>query len=146
MRHILKVAVLLLATTAIVDKVQAQPPGGGGGGGGGVNIMERLDTDKDGKISLAEYTAFAEQRWTRISQGADKVKPASLQGFQANALAGIAPDANGDVSHAAYLAAQPAKFKALDTNGDGSLSEAEFMASFPRRGGGGGGGAPGGGN
>ncbi len=70
------------------------------------------------------------------------MKPASLQGFQANALAGIAPDANGDVSKAAYLAAQPAKFKAADTNGDGFLSEAEMMASFPRRapGGGGGGG------
>ena len=138
MRPVFKIAVLLLATTAVVDKVQAQG-GGGGGGGGGQNIMERLDTDKDGKISLAEYTAFAEQRWTRIANGGDKVKPADLQGFQANALAGIAPDANGEVTKAAYLAAQPAKFKAADTNGDGFLSEAEMMATFPRRGGGGGG-------
>jgi hypothetical protein len=139
MRSVFKIAVLLLATTAVVDKVQAQGPGGGGPGGG-VNIMERLDTDKDGKISLAEYTAFAEQRWTRIANGADSVKPADLQGFQANALAGIAPDANGSVTKAAYLAAQPAKFKAADTDGNGSLSEAEMMASLPRRPGGPGGG------
>jgi EF hand len=31
------------------------PPGGGGGGGGG--MMERADTDHDGKISHAEYLA-----------------------------------------------------------------------------------------
>jgi hypothetical protein len=137
MRSIFKIAVLLLATTAVVDKVQAQGPGGGGGP---PNFMALIDTDKDGKVSVAEYTAFSEQRWTRLSQGADKVKVASLQGFQANALAGIAPDANGDVTKAAYLAAQPAKFKSADTNGDGSLNEAELTASFPRRGGGGGGG------
>ncbi|MBO9580666.1 MAG: EF-hand domain-containing protein [Sphingobium sp.] len=133
MRSVFKLAMLLLATTVIVDKVQAQ-----GGGGGPPNFMALIDTDKDGKVSQAEYTAFAEQRWGRLSQGADKVKVADLQGFQANALAGIAPDANGEVTKAAYLAAQPAKFKAADTNGDGSLSEAELMASFPRRGGGGG--------
>ncbi len=142
MRPIYKIALLLLATTAVVDKVQAQ--GGGGGGGGPPNFMALIDTDKDGKVSVAEYTAFAETRWARIASGADSVKPASLQGFQANALAGIAPDASGNVTKAAYLAAQPAKFKAADTNGDGSLDQAELTASFPRRGGGGGGG--GGGN
>lgn len=136
MRPLFKIAVLLVATTAVVDKVQAQPPGGGGGP---PNFMALVDADKDGKISLAEYTAFAEQRWGRISQGADSVKPASLQGFQANAFAGIAPDASGSVTKAAYLAAQPAKFKAADTNGDGSLSEAEFTATMPRRPGGPGG-------
>lgn len=137
MRSMFKIAVLLLATTAVVDKVQAQGPGGGGGP---PNFMALIDTDKDGKVSAAEYTAFSEQRWGRLSQGADKVKVADLQGPQANALAGIAPDANGEVTKAAYLAAQPARFKAADTNGDGSLDQAELMASFPRRGGGGGGG------
>ncbi len=42
------------------------------------------------------------------------------------------PDANGEVTKAAYLAAQPARFKAADTNGDGSLDTAELTASFPR--------------
>ena len=55
-------------------------------------------------------------------------------------LAGIAPDANGDVTKAAYLTAQPARFKAADTNGDGAFDTAELTASFPRRAGGGGGG------
>lgn len=136
MRPVFKIAALLLATTAVVDKVQAQGPGGGGGP---PNFVALIDTDKDGKISLAEYTAFSETRWGRISQGADKVKVADLQGFQANAVAGIAPDADGNVTKAAYLAAQPARFKAADTNGDGTLDAAELTASFPRRGGGGGG-------
>lgn len=135
MRAVFKLALLALATTGIVDKVQAQGPGGGGGP---PNFMAMIDTDKDGKVNLAEYTAFAEMRWGRIANGADSVKPADLQGFQANALAGIAPDAGGNVTKAAYLAAQPAKFKAADANGDGSLDQAELTASFPRRGGGGG--------
>ncbi len=137
MRPVFKIAILLLATTAVVDKVQAQAPGGGGGP---PNFMALIDTDKDGKVSLAEYTAFSTQRWDRLSQGADKVKVADLQGPRANALTGVAPDANGEVTKAAYLAAQPARFKAADTNGDGSLDTTELTASFPRRGGGGGGG------
>ena len=134
MQPVFKIAALLLATTVVVDKVQAQGPGGGGGP---PNFMALIDTDKDGKVSLAEYTAFSETRWGRIANGADKVKVADLQGFQANAVAGIAPDGDGNVTKAAYLAAQPAKFKAADTNGDGSLDAAELTASFPRRGGGG---------
>lgn len=130
MRIVMSLGLTVFAGAALVAPVQAQSPGGGGGP---PNFMERVDTDKDGKVSLPEYTAFAQARWGRISQGADKVKPADLQGFQANALAGIAPDADGAVTKAAYEASIPAKFKAADTNGDGSLSEAEFTATMPRR-------------
>lgn len=121
----------IAALTAAASPALAQPPGGGAGGP--PNFMQFVDGDKDGKITLAEYTTFAQARWGRISQGADKVKPADLQGFQASALAGITPDAEGYVSKAAYEAAIPAKFKAADSNGDGSLSEAEFTASMPMR-------------
>ncbi|MBO9574409.1 MAG: EF-hand domain-containing protein [Sphingobium sp.] len=131
MRTIFALGLTVFAGTALVAPVQAQPPGGGAGGP--PNFMQFVDTDKDGKVSQAEYTAFAQARWGRISQGADTVKPADLQGFQASALAGITPAADGTVSKAAYEASIPAKFKAADTDGNGSLSEAELTASMPRR-------------
>jgi hypothetical protein len=46
-------------------------------------------------------------------------------------FAGITPDANGNITHAAYTAAVPAKFKTADKNGDGSLSKEELLALFP---------------
>jgi hypothetical protein len=128
MRTIFALGLTVFVSAALAAPVQAQP-----GGGGPPNAMQFVDGDKDGKITLAEYTTFSQARWGRISQGADKVKPADLQGFQANALAGIAPDADGAVTKAAYEAAIPAKFKAADANGDGALSEAEMTASMPRR-------------
>jgi hypothetical protein len=130
-----KTAVLLAATAGLIEAAHAQP-GPGDGPGGGMNMMQMIDTDKDGKISLIEYTAMAQMRWARISQGADKVTLASLRPMQQGAFAGIAPAADGTVSKDAYEAAIPGKFKAADANGDGSLDQAEMMASMGRPAGG----------
>ena len=120
MRMIIALGLTSLSLAGLAAPVVAQQQGGR------PNFMQLLDTNKDGKISLAEYTAFSIESWGRISQGADKVKVADLQGFQAKALAGITPDAKGYVSKAAFAASIPAKFKAADTNGDGFLAGAEL--------------------
>lgn len=98
---------------------------------GDFDLMGFADTDKDGKVSTQEFAAFQEQGWGFISQGAESIKAADIQPMMKAAFEGIAPDASGNITHAAYTAATPAKFKAADKNADGSLSKEELLALFP---------------
>ena len=120
MRSTFAIVALVAATVGIAGQALAQD----------FDIMGFADTDKDGKVTMAEYTAMSEQGWGFFSQGADKVKVADLDPMAKGAFAGIAPAADGTVSHAAYTAAQPAKFKAADTNGDGTLDAKELTATM----------------
>ncbi|OYW46917.1 MAG: hypothetical protein B7Z08_00545 [Sphingomonadales bacterium 32-68-7] len=90
-----------------------------------MDLMEFADPDKDGKVTLAEYQAFSEMGWGFIGQGKDKVKVAELDQMGQLALFGTQPDAEGFVTHAAYTAAVPDKFKLLDANKDGTLNADE---------------------
>ena len=94
------------------------------------DIMQFADTNSDGKVTVEEYAAMSEQGWGFFSQGAESVKLADLDPMAKGAFAGIAPDANGVVTHAAYTAAVPARFKAADKDGNGSLSKAELEATM----------------
>lgn len=94
------------------------------------DIMEFADANKDGKVSVEEYAAMSEQGWGFFSQGAESVKLADLDPMMKGAFAGIAPDANGAVTHAAYTAAVPGRFKAADKDGNGSLSKEELQATM----------------
>jgi hypothetical protein len=96
----------------------------------GMDLFPMADADKDGKITLAEYTTFHETGWGFFANGADKVKLADLPAYAKSAFAGIAPDANGEVTKAAYMAVAPVQFKAADKNGDGYLDQAEFTATM----------------
>jgi hypothetical protein len=95
------------------------------------DLMGFADTDKNGKISAEEFAAFQEQGWGFISQGAESIKLADVQPQMKAVFNGIAPDASGAITHAAYTAGVPARFKAADKDGDGSLSKAELEALFP---------------
>lgn len=95
-----------------------------------IDLMQFADPDGDGKVTLAEFTAFSEQGWGYFAQGADKVKLAELDPMAKPAFAGVTPDAEGYVTKTAYMAAVPARFKAADKNGDGVLSAAELNASM----------------
>jgi hypothetical protein len=95
-----------------------------------VDLMEFADTDKDGKVSAAEFTAFSDQGWGFLSQGADKVKVADVDPMFKTSFAGVVADSAGMADKAAFMAAVPARFKAADKNGDGSLSKEELTAAL----------------
>jgi Ca2+-binding EF-hand superfamily protein len=95
-----------------------------------MDLMQFADADHDGKVTSEEYTAFREQGWGFFTQGADKVKPADLDPMAQGAFKGVAADADGYVTKAAYMAVTPAFFKAADKNGDGVLSSEELNNSM----------------
>ena len=94
------------------------------------DVMQYADTNSDGKVTLQEYTAFLDQAWNYLLQSADKVKVADVDPMAKGLIAGVTPDASGVITKEAFLAAAPAKFKAADKNGDGSLDAAELNASM----------------
>jgi uncharacterized protein (DUF2141 family) len=93
-----------------------------------MDLFGVADADKDGKITLTEYTIFHENGWGFFSNGAPSVKLGELPVFAKSAFAGVTPDANGDVTKEAYMAVAPAQFKEADKNGDGVLDKDEFTA------------------
>ena len=120
MRLAIAVAALAVSSLGLVGTVHAQD----------MDMMQYADADMDGKVTAAEFTAFSEQGWGFFSQGADKVKVADLDPMAKPSFVGVAPDAEGFVAKAAYMAAVPARFKAADKDGDGVLSAAELNGSL----------------
>lgn len=118
MRHFIAVAAAAIAVAGLAGPAAAQD----------FDLMQFADTNTDGKVSLEEFAAFSEQGWGFLSQGAESVKVAELDPMMQGAFNGIAPDADGVVTHAAYTAATPGRFKGLDKDGDGSLTKAELDA------------------
>ncbi len=94
------------------------------------DLMEFADADKDGKVTAAEFTSFSDQGWGFLSQGADKVKVADVDPMFKTSFTGVTPDAAGMADKAAFMAAVPARFKAADKNGDGTLSKEELAAAM----------------
>ncbi len=92
--------------------------------------MQYADSNGDGKVTQEEYTAFLGQAWDYLMQSAEKVKVADADPMAKPLLSGVTPDANGEVTKAAFLAAAPVKFKAADKNGDGVLDAAELNGSM----------------
>ena len=98
-----------------------------------MDLMPLADTNQDGKVTPEEYKAFTEQGWGFVSQGADKVKVADLDPQAQLAFFGITPDAQGYVTHKAYLDAAPARFALLDADKNGSLDSAELNGGAMRQ-------------
>ena len=120
MRPGIAIATLAAAMACLVGRAQAQD----------IDLMQYADTDMDGKVTLAEYTSFSEQAWSFLGQGADKVKLADLDANGKAAFGGIAPDADGNITKDAYMSSVPARFKAADKDGNGTLSAAELNATM----------------
>lgn len=106
-------------------------PGGPGGRGGG--MMMRADTNGDGKISQAEFTAMMDQRFTRLDKNgdgfisADEVSDMPGRGPGGGVMAADA-DHDGKVSHAELTALATARFAKLDANSDGQITPDEMSA------------------
>ena len=120
MRSAIAIAALVLSTAGLVGAAHAQD----------IDLMQYADTNMDGKVTADEYTAFTAQGWEFVSQGADKVKVADVDPQAKAIFTGIAPDADGFVTKAAYLAAGPGRFKAADKDGDGVLTAVELNGSM----------------
>ncbi len=95
-----------------------------------VDVMQYADGNGDGKVTQQEYAAFLAMAWDYLLQSAEKVKVADADPMAKPLLAGVPTDADGVVTKAAFLAAAPAKFKAADKNGDGTLDSAELNGSM----------------
>jgi Ca2+-binding EF-hand superfamily protein len=106
--------------------------------------FKALDRDKDGRISRAEFDAAGERTWagyekaqnaTREEAAATNRDPLKMPtSHTANGMLELY-DANKDgvVDRAEFDAARAATFAATDTDGDGSLSQAEYTAEFTHR-------------
>ncbi|MEM9061873.1 MAG: signal transduction protein [Pseudomonadota bacterium] len=103
-----------LACCAVIVAVSAsaQPMGG----------LARADANNDGAISRAEATEARRAMFARLDRNADKVISGDEMESARNRLAAMARMADAMMT----LTSQR-----LDLDGDGALSEAEFMASNP---------------
>lgn len=100
--------------------------------------LSKVDTDHDGQISSAEHAAAAQKQFTKMDANKDgSISSQEMQDAQ-NAMREKRGDkmAMGERKDAAehggmgehHRMSQADKFKAMDTNGDGALSQAEFTA------------------
>src|SRR5208283_467222 len=96
--------------------------GGGGRGGAAGPTMDVLDTDKDGKVTLAELSAYYRNHGFapfKFQFGSD----------QGNPLAGAAAFLGGSRPEPSVAAISEAIFNLLDTNKDGKLTRDKLAAA-----------------
>ena len=126
----------------------AQGPGGPPGGGGMIDRIMAMDTNHAGAISAAELTAGREAQFTRMDANHDGfISQDEIPQFGGGGPPGGAPsgplgmfqqaDTNGDgkISHAEYMAAPSRMAQRLDTNHDGAISADEIAAARAAMGG-----------
>lgn len=108
-------------------------------------MIARVDTDKNGAISQAEFRAAAANRFARADTDRDgTIEPSERQGKWgkrgghgggARMLARLDTDRDGAISQAEFVAGAQARFQRMDTNGDGRIDAAEMQAMRGKRGG-----------
>lgn len=82
---------------------------------------DRLDADKDGKVTQAEYIAGSKSSFEKLDANADgKVTSAEMDTAYATSKPGVG---------AAKMPSSAERIKTLDTDGDGALSSVEHEAS-----------------
>jgi Ca2+-binding EF-hand superfamily protein len=110
-----------------VDQLRGGGLGGGvfagrGGRGAGGPTMEALDTDKDGKVTLAELSAYYRKNGFAPFQF-------QLGSSQGNPLAMGAAILGGGQAEPSAAAVSEAIFNLLDTNKDGKLTKEKLAAA-----------------
>ena len=108
-------AMALLAALAIAPPLAAQDarvPGRAG------DYLQRMDTDADGRVSMAEYRAWMGYAFTRMDRDGDGVlAPGELPGGKGE-----------PVSLEMHRSRLAARFHRQDRDGDGYLDAAELTA------------------
>ncbi|MEO8242847.1 MAG: calcium-binding protein [bacterium] len=146
-------AVLMLGSAAVADKMGNMPMNGGMGGPEmGMGMMPgpqlsiaAIDTDKDGKISKDEMTAYRASQTAGVDANGDgKLSVDEIAAMHLKAMTAAATamaqrmvdrmDTDGDhMLSAAELLARPMPgnmFDRLDTNKDGFVDQAELDAGM----------------
>ena len=103
--------------------------------GGG--MMMRADTNGDGSISRAEFTAQAEARFARMDKNGDGFITADEMSGRGGrgpggGLMAADSDQDGKISRAEFMVQSTERFAKLDTNGDGQISGDEMKAMMGR--------------
>ena len=107
----------------------------------GLQMFNRADTDKDGKITKAEFDAARNARFAGIDANGDgtleiselrawgRAWPSRFRDARFKALDG---DSNGKIGVEEYVAQRKAMFAMIDANKDGTVDKAEFDAAFEK--------------
>jgi Ca2+-binding EF-hand superfamily protein len=97
------------------------------------HILARVDTDKDGKISKAEFDTESSDLFKRLDKNSDgKIAadevPARHWGGKGPQFGMMDTDKDGKVTKAEFTAAEDKMFSKLDANGDGVITSDEMQA------------------
>jgi Ca2+-binding EF-hand superfamily protein len=103
------------------------------------HILARVDTDKDGKISKAEFDTESTALFKRMDKNSDgKIAadevPARHWGGKGPMFGKMDTDQDGKVTKAEFTAAEDKMFQKLDANGDGVITKDEMDASHHHHG------------
>lgn len=123
----MKLSTLLIAGCACAMATSAFAQGG-----------RNMDTNGDGKTDKAEYAASAKAMLDRLDTDKDgKISTAEMGamggGGGGGFMAGADADKDGSITLAELQAQRNARFDQMDTNKDGSLSQEEMAAGRQAR-------------
>jgi Ca2+-binding EF-hand superfamily protein len=111
-------------------------------------ILERVDTDKDGKISKAEFDAEGSKLFAKLDENGDgKIAQSEMPQrhwarFGGQMFDRLDADHDGKVTKAEFQAAGEKMFQRMDKNGDGIIEKSEMQKPHGQDGGNGGEQAP----
>ena len=122
-------ALCLVAAAAGTVAAQTVPSQPGGKTAGRISYFDRVDTNKDGFIDRAEYRAGLEKLFDYKDKNKDGVlsldELKTRRGDPAKRLARFDTDKNGSISRAEFMANADQRFARCDKNGDGLLARGE---------------------
>jgi hypothetical protein len=119
------------AVTALSGAALAGGHGHGPGGGG---MFKHLDKNTDGKVTLAEAQAGAQERFTAMDKNKDgAVTQAELEGRGHRLLKKADANNDGKVTLAEMQAQSTVFFSRFDTNNDKVITKEELAAARGNR-------------
>jgi len=98
------------------------------------HILERVDTDKDGKISKAEFDAEGSKLFAKLDENGDgkiasnEMPQRHWARFGGHMFDRMDADHDGQVTKAEFQAAGEKMFQRMDKNGDGIIEKDEMQA------------------
>jgi Ca2+-binding EF-hand superfamily protein len=115
------IAAVSFSNPARADDMASFATGGYASGLQTMTMMHRIDTNKDGMVSAAEWTAFQERSFAAL----DKDKDGFIEAQE------FTSPAKGQLAFATAAYARglmtDEMFKKIDANGDGKVSKEEFL-------------------